>query len=86
MLALEHLCFLLSSLHLASYFLWFVFLCYCVYFMVMVFRPDDLRIPFERFGPVKDVYLPKDYYSGYALLLNSEGFWHSMLAPVTGIL
>ncbi|CAK9857841.1 unnamed protein product [Sphagnum jensenii] len=32
-------------------------------------RPDDLRIPFERFGPVKDVYLPKDYYSG-----ESRGF------------
>jgi len=30
-------------------------------------RPDDLRIPFERYGPVKDVYLPKDYHSGYAL-------------------
>lgn len=28
-------------------------------------RPEDVRIPFERFGPVKDVYLPKDYYSGY---------------------
>ncbi|KAA8536918.1 hypothetical protein F0562_029396 [Nyssa sinensis] len=27
-------------------------------------RPEDLRIPFERFGPVKDVYLPKDYYTG----------------------
>ncbi|KAL6970333.1 Serine/arginine-rich SC35-like splicing factor scl28 [Sarracenia purpurea var. burkii] len=27
-------------------------------------RPEDLRIPFERFGPLKDVYLPKDYYSG----------------------
>ncbi|CAK9161904.1 unnamed protein product [Ilex paraguariensis] len=27
-------------------------------------RPEDLRVPFERFGPVKDVYLPKDYYSG----------------------
>ncbi|XXG79342.1 hypothetical protein AAC387_Pa09g0436 [Persea americana] len=26
--------------------------------------PDDLRIPFERFGPVKDVYLPKNYYTG----------------------
>ena len=30
-------------------------------------RPEDLRIPFERFGPVKDVYLPKNYYTGYAL-------------------
>ncbi|WOL16390.1 hypothetical protein Cni_G25177 [Canna indica] len=27
-------------------------------------RSEDLRIPFERFGPVKDVYLPKNYYTG----------------------
>ncbi|KAM7264900.1 hypothetical protein ACFE04_002583 [Oxalis oulophora] len=27
-------------------------------------RPDDLRGPFGRFGPIKDVYLPKDYYTG----------------------
>ncbi|XP_078428625.1 SC35-like splicing factor 30 [Wolffia australiana] len=27
-------------------------------------RPDDLRVPFERFGPVRDVYLPKNYYTG----------------------
>lgn len=27
-------------------------------------RPEDLRIPFERFGAVKDVYLPKNYYTG----------------------
>lgn len=27
-------------------------------------RPEDLRIPFERFGPLKDVYLPKNYYTG----------------------
>ncbi|XP_022854477.1 serine/arginine-rich SC35-like splicing factor SCL28 [Olea europaea var. sylvestris] len=27
-------------------------------------RPEDLRIPFERFGPIKDVYLPKNYYTG----------------------
>lgn len=26
-------------------------------------RPEDLRVPFERFGPVRDVYLPKDYYT-----------------------
>ncbi|KAK9933629.1 hypothetical protein M0R45_020817 [Rubus argutus] len=26
-------------------------------------RSDDLRIPFERFGPVKDVYLPRNYYT-----------------------
>lgn len=27
-------------------------------------RPEDLRISFERFGPIKDIYLPKDYYTG----------------------
>ncbi|GLJ29788.1 hypothetical protein SUGI_0588340 [Cryptomeria japonica] len=27
-------------------------------------RPEDLRIPFEKFGMVKDVYLPRNYYSG----------------------
>ncbi|KAE8780212.1 farnesyl pyrophosphate synthase [Hordeum vulgare] len=26
-------------------------------------RPEDIRVPFERFGPVWDVYLPKDYYT-----------------------
>ncbi|PNY08121.1 serine/arginine-rich splicing factor 33-like protein [Trifolium pratense] len=28
-------------------------------------RPEELRAPFERFGPVRDVYIPKDYYSGF---------------------
>jgi FUS-interacting serine-arginine-rich protein 1 len=27
-------------------------------------REEDLRVPFERFGVVKDVYLPKNYYTG----------------------
>ncbi|XP_071734016.1 serine/arginine-rich SC35-like splicing factor SCL28 [Rutidosis leptorrhynchoides] len=27
-------------------------------------RPEDLRVPFERFGPLKDIYLPKNYYTG----------------------
>ncbi|RWR76730.1 serine/arginine-rich SC35-like protein splicing factor SCL30 [Cinnamomum micranthum f. kanehirae] len=27
-------------------------------------RAEELRAPFERFGPVRDVYIPKDYYSG----------------------
>ncbi|KAM3323807.1 serine/arginine-rich SC35-like splicing factor SCL28 isoform X1 [Capsicum chacoense] len=27
-------------------------------------RPDDLRVPFERYGPIKDVYLPKNYHTG----------------------
>ncbi|KAG2328918.1 hypothetical protein Bca52824_000098 [Brassica carinata] len=27
-------------------------------------RPEELRVAFERFGPVRDVYIPRDYYSG----------------------
>ncbi|KAL9275057.1 Serine/arginine-rich SC35-like splicing factor SCL30-like protein [Drosera capensis] len=27
-------------------------------------RPEELRVPFERFGMVRDVYIPKDYYTG----------------------
>ncbi|EOA31245.1 hypothetical protein CARUB_v10014415mg [Capsella rubella] len=27
-------------------------------------RQEDLRRPFEEFGPVKDIYLPRDYYTG----------------------
>ncbi|OEL17213.1 Serine/arginine-rich SC35-like splicing factor SCL30 [Dichanthelium oligosanthes] len=26
--------------------------------------PEELRVPFERFGPVRDVYLPRDYHTG----------------------
>nr|GMD86066.1 serine/arginine-rich SC35-like splicing factor SCL30 [Ipomoea batatas] len=29
-----------------------------------IYRPEELRAPFERFGLVRDVYLPKDYYTG----------------------
>ncbi|XP_061374323.1 serine/arginine-rich SC35-like splicing factor SCL28 isoform X2 [Gastrolobium bilobum] len=27
-------------------------------------RPEDLRLPFQRYGPIKDVYLPRNYYTG----------------------
>ncbi|CAK9156221.1 unnamed protein product [Ilex paraguariensis] len=27
-------------------------------------RTEDLHGPFGEFGPVKDVYLPRDYYTG----------------------
>ncbi|RYR63671.1 hypothetical protein Ahy_A04g021446 isoform B [Arachis hypogaea] len=27
-------------------------------------RPEDLRRPFGQFGALKDIYLPKDYYTG----------------------
>ncbi|VDN19404.1 unnamed protein product [Gongylonema pulchrum] len=27
------------------------------------FRPEDLRVLFERIGPVRDVYIPLDYYT-----------------------
>lgn len=30
----------------------------------LCFRPDDLRGPFGEFGPLKDIYLPRDYYTG----------------------
>jgi len=40
------------------------FYCFCC-------RPEDLRIPFERYGPVKDVYLPKNYYTGYFFLYHN---------------
>lgn len=26
-------------------------------------RPDDVRYKFERYGEIRDVYLPRDYYS-----------------------
>ncbi|PKA54933.1 Serine/arginine-rich splicing factor 33 [Apostasia shenzhenica] len=39
-------------------------------------RPEDLRIPFERFGAVKDVYLPRNYYTGFVLILSSS--WNVM--------
>ncbi|CAA2957308.1 serine arginine-rich SC35-like splicing factor SCL33 [Olea europaea subsp. europaea] len=27
-------------------------------------RPEDLRARFGKFGPLKDVYIPRDYYTG----------------------
>ncbi|KAJ1399336.1 RNA-binding domain superfamily [Sesbania bispinosa] len=33
-------------------------------------RAEELRVPFERFGPVRDVYIPKDYYSGVRMKLH----------------
>ncbi|KAF0896933.1 hypothetical protein E2562_030782 [Oryza meyeriana var. granulata] len=27
-------------------------------------RPEDVRVPFQKFGPVRDVYLPRHYRSG----------------------
>lgn len=27
-------------------------------------RPEDLRGPFGQFGRLKDIYLPRDYYTG----------------------
>ncbi len=29
------------------------------------FRADEVREKFERFGEIRDVYLPRDYYTGY---------------------
>ena len=27
-------------------------------------RPDDIRMKFERYGEIRDVYLPRDFYTG----------------------
>lgn len=40
-------------------------LCIVGYYDILVFfREKDLRSSFEQFGPLKDVYLPKDYNTG----------------------
>lgn len=39
--------------------------CQKIFMSVIGFcRPEELRVPFERFGVVRDVYIPKDYYTG----------------------
>lgn len=38
----------------------------------LICRPEELRVPFERYGAVRDVYLPKDYYTGYAFHIVSR--------------
>jgi len=35
------------------------------WFYLILYWPEDLRISFEQFGLIEDVYLPKDYYTGY---------------------
>ncbi|KAH0927438.1 hypothetical protein HID58_019694, partial [Brassica napus] len=32
-------------------------------------RPDDLRRPFGRFGRLKDIYIPRNYYTGLVCLI-----------------
>ncbi|KAG6783475.1 hypothetical protein POTOM_012924 [Populus tomentosa] len=31
---------------------------------LIMMQPEDLRRPFEQFGALKDIYLPRDYYTG----------------------
>lgn len=38
------------------------FLLICLFIVVQ--RPEELRGMFERFGVVRDVYIPKDYHTG----------------------
>ncbi|CAI9118681.1 OLC1v1020279C1 [Oldenlandia corymbosa var. corymbosa] len=40
-------------------------------------RTEDLREPFERFGPIKDVYIPKNYYTGEPRGFGFVKFRHS---------
>jgi hypothetical protein len=63
-----------TFLWIAGNFLWvLVYSCFgCrrgfLFIVILIFasvcRPEELRVPFERFGLVRDVYIPKDYYSG----------------------
>lgn len=39
----------------------------CCCFLGFLCRPEDLRRPFGQFGPLKDIYLPRDYYTGLVL-------------------
>ncbi|KAG5557073.1 hypothetical protein RHGRI_007359 [Rhododendron griersonianum] len=41
-------------------------------------RPEDLRIPFERFGAIKDIYLPKNYYTGVGCYSRGIGYTRNM--------
>ena len=56
--------FFLSSSHYYYYYLLFVFIYVSNCFLSC--RPEDLRRPFGQFGALKDIYLPKDYYTGLA--------------------
>lgn len=33
-------------------------------------RPEDIRGPFGEFGPLKDIYLPRDYYTGWVIYVD----------------
>jgi len=46
----------------------------------LFFRPNDLRDSFERFGPLKDIYLPRNYYTGY---MSSFVFYNQMLLAIS---
>ncbi|CAL5356008.1 unnamed protein product [Camellia sinensis] len=36
--------------------------------------PEELRVPFERFGVVRDVYIPKNYYTGGSVYKEPRDF------------
>lgn len=48
-------------------------------------RPDEVKQAFERYGEVRDVYMPKDYYSGCVALRQNRplglGFVRHSLLP-----
>ncbi|KAI3993943.1 hypothetical protein MKX01_002956, partial [Papaver californicum] len=49
-------------------------------------RPEDLRRPFGQFGPLKDIYLPRDYYTGVmkrSILKNFKSFLYSDTCKVS---
>eukprot|EP00250_Pteridium_aquilinum_P008006 c17598_g1_i4 orf=67-396(-) len=42
-------------------------------------RAEDLRAPFKRFGQLRDVYLPRDYYTGYCFSLCIQRFKYCII-------
>jgi len=75
------MCVFLSFILICYYFHFFTgdeykFICFS--HCVCLCRPEDLRVPFERFGPVRDVYLPRNYHTGYALF---EFYAHDLKDP-----
>lgn len=56
----------------------FFFLLILLFSLIGMCRPEELRSPFERFGPVRDVYIPRDYYSGSVFCLHLFFFLASL--------
>ncbi|CAH8359867.1 unnamed protein product [Eruca vesicaria subsp. sativa] len=48
-------------------------------------RPDDLRRPFGRFGRLKDIYIPRNYYTGSIAISKGEGHLQDLHMVTPGL-